>query len=41
MLAGHLQKTKKEYKNSGDSRYIHQNELDKAHFQHDKAYGDQ
>ena len=37
----HLQKTKKEYKKeTGDSRYIYQNELDKACFQHDMAYGD-
>ena len=33
----HLQKTKKE---TGDSRYIYQNELDKACFQHVMAYGD-
>ena len=25
---------------TGDSRYIYQNELDKACFQHDMAYGD-
>ena len=31
------QKTKKEHKNSW---YIYQNELDKACFQHDMAYGD-
>ena len=39
---GHLQKTKKIQKLSktGDSRYIYQNELDKACFQHDMAYGD-
>ena len=38
----HLQKTKKEYKNlkKQDSRYIYQNELGKACFQHDMAYGD-
>ena len=38
----HLQKTKKESKNlkKQDSRYIYQNELDKACFQHDMAYGD-
>ena len=28
------------YKETGDSRYIYQNELDKACFQHNKAYGD-
>ena len=37
-------KTKKErikkIKETGDSRYIYQNELDKACFQHDRAYGD-
>ena len=32
----HLLKTKKE---TGDSRYIYRNELDKACFQHDMAYG--
>ena len=31
-----MQKLKKK----GDSRYIYQNELDKACFQHDIAYGD-
>ena len=28
------------FKEAGDSRYIYQNELDKACFQHDMAYGD-
>ena len=28
------------FEKTGNSRYIHQNELDKAYFQHDKAYGD-
>ena len=28
------------FKETGDSRYIYQNELDKAWFQHDIAYGD-
>ena len=28
------------FKGTGDSRYIYQNELDKACFQHDMAYGD-
>ena len=27
-------------KETGDSRYIYQNKLDKAYFQHDMAYGD-
>ena len=28
------------FKQTGDSRYIYQNELDKACFQHERAYGD-
>ena len=28
------------FKKTGDSRYIYRNELDKACFQHDMAYGD-
>ena len=39
---GHLQKTKKniqKFKETEDSRYIYQNELDKACFQHGMAYG--
>ena len=42
MLVDHLQKTKKLQKNeeTGDSRYIYQNQLGKACFQHDMAYGD-
>ena len=28
------------FKETGHSRYIYQNELDKACFQHDMAYGD-
>ena len=28
------------FKETGDARYIYQNELDKACFQHDIAYGD-
>ena len=28
------------FKETGDSRYIYQNGLDKAYFQHDMAYGD-
>ena len=31
---------KKQCKETGDSKYIYQNELDKACFQHDMAYGD-
>ena len=30
---------KKKKKNTGDSRYIYHNKLDKACFQHDMAYG--
>ena len=30
----------KNFKETGDSRYIYQNELDKACFRHDKAHGD-
>ena len=29
------------FKETGDSRHIYQNELDKAYFQNDMAYGDQ
>ena len=39
---GQFTKTKKDYKNfkeTGDSQYIYQNELDKACFQHEIAYG--
>ena len=39
----HLQKNKEriqKFKQTGDSRYIYRNELDKACFQHDMAYGD-
>ena len=39
----HLQKKKKrtqKFKETGDSRYMYQRELDKACFQHDMAYGD-
>ena len=28
------------FKETGDSRYVYQNELDKVCFQHDSAYGD-
>ena len=40
MLVDHLQKANKEFKNlqeTGDSRYIHQNELDETCFQHNMA----
>ena len=30
----------KKIKETGDSRYSHENELDKACFQHDMTYGD-
>ena len=30
----------RKFKQIGDSRYIYKNELDKAFFQHDMAYGD-
>ena len=33
-------KRMKKFKETGDSRYIYQNELDKVCFQHDMAYGD-
>ena len=38
----HLQKQRKntKFKETGDSRYIYQNEIDKAFFQHGIAYGD-
>ena len=39
----HLLKTKKEiqkFKETGDTKYIYKNELDKACFQYDMAYGD-
>ena len=29
----------KKFKDTGGSRYIYQNELDKTYFQHDMAYG--
>ena len=43
MFLDHLQKKKEriqKFKEIGDSRCIYQNELDKAGFQHDMAYGD-
>ena len=42
MLVDHPLKTKKELKKiieTSDSRYVYQNELDKACFQHGLAYG--
>ena len=36
----HLLKTRKEFKETGDTNYIYKNELDKACFQQDMAYGD-
>ena len=39
MFVEYLQKQRKK-KETGDSRYIYQNELDKACFQHDMAYED-
>ena len=30
----------KKFKETGDTKYIYRNELDKACFQHDMAYGD-
>ena len=35
-----IKKPLKKFKEIGDSRYIHQKELDKASFQDDMAYGD-
>ena len=35
-----IKKELKTFKETGDSRYIYQNELDKTFFQHDTAYGD-
>ena len=43
VLVGHLQKNKEriqKFKETRGSRYIYKNELDKACFQHDIAYGD-
>ena len=35
-----LLKRIKEFKRTGDTRYIYRNQLDKACFQHDSAYAD-
>ena len=43
MLVNHLQENKEriqKFKETGDSQHIYQNQLDKACFQHDLAYGD-
>ena len=44
MLVDHLLKTNKKiiqkFKETGDTDYIYKNELDKAYFQYDMAYGD-
>ena len=43
VLGDYLLKTKKEFKKSketGDTKSIYRNELDKAYFQYDMAYGD-
>ena len=43
MLVDHLLKNKEriqKFKKTGDTRFIYINELDKASFQHDMAYGD-
>ena len=42
MLVDHLQKNEsiRKFQETVDLRYIYQNELDKACFQHDIAYGD-
>ena len=43
MLVGRLLKTRKgiqKFKETVDKSYIYKNELDKACFQHDMAYGD-
>ena len=43
MLVNHLLKTKEriqKFKETGDSRYIYKNELEKSCFQHDMTYED-
>ena len=42
VLVGHSLKIKKikKIKETGDSKYIYQDELDKAYFQHDIAHAD-
>ena len=43
MLIGAFTKNRErigKFKETGESRYIYQNELDKVGFQHDTAYGD-
>ena len=36
----HFLKKNQKFKETGDSKYIYRNELDKVCFQHDMAYGD-
>ena len=43
LFVDHSQKNKEriqKFKQAGDTKYIYRNELDKACFQHDMAYGD-
>ena len=43
VLVDHSQKNKEriqKFKQAGDTKYIYRDELDKACFQHDMAYGD-
>ena len=40
MLPDYLLKKIQKFKEKGDSRYIYQNELDKARFQHDTVFRD-
>ena len=41
MFLDHLLKKERiqKFKEAGDTNYIYKNELDKAYFQHDMAYG--
>ena len=39
MIIRYKKKGIEKFKETGDSQYIYQNELDKACFQHDMAYG--
>ena len=40
MIIRYKKKSIEKIKETGDSQYIYQNELDKTGFQHDTAYGD-
>ena len=40
LLDDSLKIKNKNFKETGDSRYIYKHQLDKASFEHDKAYGD-